>query len=407
MKTTVKSFLNTLSPRRRRQLLAVAGVGLILPLLPLSACSRSKAPVTAQAVEQDPTRVVANDELLAQLKLDKVSTTPISDTLRVAGRIDFNEQRLARIGATVTGRVTQIHAHLGQVVKKGDVLAELHSSELSSLQLAYLKARAQMELHRRNVERAKSLFEADVISAAELQRRENELQIASAESRAAADQLKVLGMPQAAIDRLGRSGVINSNIPVVASLDGVVVDRKVAQGQVVEPTDAMFVVADLSQLWAVAQVPERQVEQVKEGQSVTIEVAALEKEQRVGKLIYVGQTINPDTRTVLVRTELDNQDGRLKPAMLASMVIQARPEQRLFVPAAAVVRENDEEFVYLARGNKVFQMVPVKLAPEHNGKRVVQEGLKGGEDIVIDGAFHLNNERNRQLLEGEHHAEPM
>ena len=116
----------------------------------------------------DPARVVPAPELLAQLKLATVTTRPVAETLRVAGRIDFDEQRLARIGATVTGRVTDIDALLGQEVSKGDVLARLNSSELSTQQLAYLKARAQLELNRRNAERAKALFDADVIGAAEV-----------------------------------------------------------------------------------------------------------------------------------------------------------------------------------------------------------------------------------------------
>lgn len=377
---------------------------LVIALSSLSqtACQKEKASSVATVNQRDENLVTINETLLKKLVIGQVSTTPIAETLRVAGRIDFDERSISRIGATVTGRITRLDAHLGDIVQKGATLAELHSSELSTAQLGYLKAKAQMELHRRNVERAKSLFEADVIGAAELQRRENEFQIASAETRAATDQLRVLGLPQKAIDRLGSSGVIDSNTPVVSPVSGTVVERKVSQGQVVEPTDALFVVADLSHLWAVAQVPEQQIEQVQVGQSVTIEVAALDRQKRVGKLIYVGQTVNPDTRTVLVRTELDNSDGRLKPAMLASMIIQAKPEPRLFVPASAVVRENDEEFVFLATAENQFRMTRVKLAPEHDSKRVVIDGLKGGEKLVTEGAFHLNNERNRQALEGEH-----
>ena len=173
-----------------------------------------------------------------------------------------------------------------------------------------------------------------------------------------------------------------------------------AQGQVVQPADTLFVVADLSRLWAVAQVPEQQVSQVKEGQSVSIEVPALGNEKLVGKLIFVGQTINPETRTVLVRTELDNRDGRLKPAMLATMLIEARPVERLVIPASAVVRESDEDHVFVAEGRGTFRLTKVKLGPEHDGRRVVFSGLKGEEQIVVDGAFHLNNERNRKEMEG-------
>jgi cobalt-zinc-cadmium efflux system membrane fusion protein len=373
----------------------------LLATISLTGCQKEKAPANAASVQKDENLVTANENLLNQIKVLEVSTTLIAETLKVAGRIDFDEQRLARIGATVTGRITRLDAHLGHVVKKGETLAELHSSELSTSQLAYLKSKAQMELNRRNVERAKLLFDSDVISAAELQRRENEFQISSAETRAAADQLRVLGVPQSAIDRLAKNGIIDSNTPVVSSIAGVVVERKVSQGQVVEPTDALFVVADLSRLWAVAQVPEQQIEQVKVGQAVTIEVAALDREKLVGKLIYVGQTVNPDTRTVLVRTELDNSNGHLKPAMLASMFIQAKPEPRLFVPASAVVRDNDQDFVYLVAGKDQFRMTRVKLAAEHDSKRVVLEGLKGGEMIVTEGAFHLNNERSRQALESK------
>jgi len=344
--------------------------------------------------------VAPAQELLAQLKLAQVRSEPVAETLRVAGRIDFDEHRLARIGATITGRVTDIDAWLGQTVKKGDVLARLNSSELSSQQLAYLKARAQLELNRRNAERAKALFESDVIAAAELQRRESEYQISVAETRAAADQLQLLGVSAAAIDRLGKQGAVNSLTPVVATLNGVVVERKLAQGQVVQPADTLFVVADLSRLWAVAQVPEQQVSQVKEGQSVTIEVPALGNEKLIGKLIYVGQTIDPDTRTVLVRTELENHEGRLKPAMLASMLIEAKPVERLVVPASAVVRESDEDHIFVAEGDGVFRLVKVKLGPEQGGQRVVRSGLKGDEKLVVDGAFHLNNERNRKEMEG-------
>ncbi len=339
-------------------------------------------------------------ELQAQLKLAPVGSELVADTLRVAGRIDFDEQRLARIGATVTGRVTDIDALLGQKVSKGEVLARLNSSELSSQQLAYLKARAELELNRRNAERAKALFDADVIGAAEMQRRQSEYQISVAEARAASDQLQLLGVSAAAIERLGRQGAINSVTPVVSTLNGVVVERKLAQGQVVQPADALFVVADLTRLWAVAQVPEQQVSQVTEGQSVSIEVPALGHEKLVGKLIFVGQTINPETRTVLVRTELDNRDGRLKPAMLASMLIEARPVERLVVPASSVVRENDVDHVFVAEAEGSFRLLKVKLAAEQGGKRVVLDGLKGKENVVVDGAFHLNNERNRQEMEG-------
>ena len=373
-------------------------IALLTSLLLITGCKKSQ-PSSATQTAQDPNLVMANESLLAQIKISEVAQSDVSDILRVAGQIDFDEQALTRIGASVTGRVTQINAQLGNEVKKGDTLALINSSELSNSQLAYLKARSEKEFHRRTVQRAKTLFEADVISAAELQRRESEYEVASAQTRAAQDQLRVLGVNLKAMEELATTGAIDSVASVMATIKGVVVERKVTTGQVVQPADVLFTVADLSRVWAVAQVPEQQVAQVKVGQSVRIEVPALENEKLIGKLIYVGQTVNPESRTVLVRTELDNTSGRLKPSMLASMLIESTPTKRMVVPITAIVREQDTDYVFTEEKPGSFRLKPVRLSSEHNGQRVVLDGLSQGMRIVSDGAFHLNNHRNLKDME--------
>ena len=373
-------------------------IALLTSLLFITGCKKSQ-PSGARQTAQDPNLVMANESLLAQIKISEVAQSDVSDILRVAGQIDFDEQALTRIGASVTGRVTQINAQLGNEVKKGDTLALINSSELSNSQLAYLKARSEKEFHRRTVQRAKTLFEADVISAAELQRRESEYEVASAQTRAAQDQLRVLGVNLKAMEELATTGAIDSVASVMATIKGVVVERKVTTGQVVQPADVLFTVADLSRVWAVAQVPEQQVAQVKVGQSVRIEVPALENEKLIGKLIYVGSTVNPESRTVLVRTELDNSSGRLKPSMLASMLIESTPTKRMVVPITAIVREQDTDYVFTEEKPGSFRLKPVRLSSEHNGQRVVLDGLSQGMRIVSDGAFHLNNHRNLKDME--------
>ncbi|HJW04463.1 MAG TPA: efflux RND transporter periplasmic adaptor subunit [Azospira sp.] len=365
----------------------------------LVACNGDKAPVAA-AAPVDPLLVSAPEALQAQLKVAAVGSVPVSETLRVAGRLDFDEQRIARIGATVTGRVTQISGQLGQAVKAGEPLAVINSTVLGEAQLNFLKFNARASLERRNVERAQQLFAADVIGKAELQRRENEAAITEAERQAAADQLRVLGMSAKDISQLAGRGTINSLSPVVASIPGTLVERKVTPGQVVEPADALFTVADLSQLWAVADVPEQQAALVRTGQTVEMEIPALAGEKLTGKLIYISDTVNPETRTVLVRTELANPGRKLKPAMLATMVIAGKASPKLAVPAAAVVREDNNEHVFVQIAPGQYRLTPVVLGPETGGVRPVQSGLKEGDGVVVEGAFHLNNERKRKELEG-------
>jgi cobalt-zinc-cadmium efflux system membrane fusion protein len=365
-------------------------------MMSLAGCSDDPAPA-AETPKLPPGIVKPEENLKRTLKVAPVSASPFSEMLRVAGRIDFDEQRVSRIGASVTGRVTDLYAVLGQEVKAGQVLARLHSSELGAAQMAFLKAEAQNTLQARNAERARQLFAADVIGRAELQRRESEYAIAAAEMRAYRDQLRVLGMSAAAVSALAKNGSIDSYSPVFSSISGTVVERSVAQGQVVQPADALYTVADLSRVWVIAEVPEQQAAQVAEGQSVDIEVPSLANSNGriTGKLIYVGRTVNPQSRTVLVRTELENKEGRLKPAMLATMLIAGKPVEQLVVPGPAVVRDGNDEQVYVEAGDGQYRLTKVKLGAESDGMRVVLGGIKAGDRVVVEGAFHLDNERKR------------
>lgn len=382
----------------------ISAVLLSLAMLALAAgiggCGKEKVAAASNAPPADPDLIAVPDNLKSALKVVEVGTAPVSETVRVAGRVDFDEQRVARIGAPVTGRVVELLVDPGQTVSQGQPLAKLHSVELGNAQLAYVKAAAQAKLQAQNAERARLLFASDVIGAAELQRRESEYAIAKAEQQAAADQLRVLGVSPRSFESMAQSGGINSVSPVVATLSGVVVERKVAKGQVVQPADALYTVADLSRVWVVAQVPEAESGAVKAGQEVEVEVPALGKAVLTGRLIFVSDIVNPETRTVTVRTEMDNASRELKPAMLATMLIQSRPQEHLVVPAAAVVREDNSDYVFVAAGEGRFRLTRVKLRDDQRGLRVVDSGLEPGDQVVVDGAFHLNNERKRLELEG-------
>lgn len=347
----------------------------------------------------DPALVRAGSALLQQLRIQPVGQQAIRDTLQVPGQVQVDEQRVARIGSTVTGRITSVQASLGDRVSRGAVLATVNSTELAQAQLAYLKALAVHQLRLKEVERARMLLAGDVIGSAELQRRENELLSAEVERSASEDQLRVLGMSRAAVQRLAASRRVDSMSHVTSTLAGIVIERNVTPGQVVQPADAAFTVADLSHVWVVADVPEQAAGLIQVGKEVQIEIPALQGKRFTGRLIYVADVVKPDTRTVTVRTDLENPDGAIKPAMLANMLIQARPVPHLVVPAQAVVREENKDYVFVEVGPAQFRLRPVTLGPDHAGLRPVLDGLSEGERVVIEGAFHLNNERRRQELE--------
>ncbi len=365
----------------------------------LAGCGKGEDTNSQAAPAADPNLVVVSAEMARNFRVAPLAEQLIDIQRDVPGRIEANEQLVTRIGASVTGRVTEVLAEVGARVKAGQVLARVSSPELTNAQLAYLRAHSQTAQAERAVERAQLLIQADVIGSAELQRREAELSIARAELRAAADQLLLLGVSEAYIERLRSTGQLNTYANINATRSGVVIERKVSQGQVAQPGDPLFTVADLSKVWVVGALPEQDAAAVQPGQRVQVRVPALGERQFSGKVVFVSDTISPETRTLMVRTEVDNADRALKPQMLATLRISGQPRQQLAVPEAAVVRDNDRDHVFVALADGPFRLTPVELGAAANGVRPLLKGPAGGTPVVVDGAFHLNNERKRAELE--------
>ncbi|SDK81047.1 membrane fusion protein, cobalt-zinc-cadmium efflux system [Methylophilus rhizosphaerae] len=365
-----------------------------------TACSEKPVPPPETKVAIDPNLVTLTPELEANVKIGAVSEIQFVDTLRIPGRIQVDEQHESRAGASITGRISTLDVHLGDEVRTGQRLATIKSTELAQYQLNYIKASQQMQLQTKAVDRAKQLLEADVISLAELQRREGELNAASAEVNAARDQLLVLGMTSGSIAQLSLHNSGMSTSQVTSKINGTVIARNARLGQVVAPAEELFVIADLSHVWAVAEVPEQQIAHIREGQSLNIEVPALDDAELTGTLSFVGDIVNPATRTVMARANISNPDMQLKPDMLITILLEAKPEKVIAIPSTAVVRENNADYVFSQTlKSKQYKLLPVTLGRSYHGQREVLQGLQPGDQIVLDGAFHVNNERKRKEME--------
>jgi cobalt-zinc-cadmium efflux system membrane fusion protein len=366
-------------------------------LLTLTACDRStstSSTVNNDAVSSfDPNLVKPNDDLVSRLTHLTLGETEWKTKLKVSGSIELDEKHVARVGTTVAGRVTEIKVLRGDVVKKGDVLALMHSSALAEAQLSYLKSHAAYQLAQKSVQRAKALFKEDVISLAELQRRESELLSSEAEWNASRDRMTILGMSIQDIRQLEKTRQINSNTAMRATIDGVVIERKVSQGEVLEPADHAYTIADLSQVWVVGEVPERYSAQMYKGKEVKVFIPALLNETRLAQLTYVADTVTPQTRTLRIRAPLENTLNRLKPEMLATLQIEGALQKRIVIPVKAVFREDNTDRVFVKMAEKQYVMTAVKLGEEEDGYRPVESGLQVGQTIVVEGVFPLNADR--------------
>jgi membrane fusion protein, heavy metal efflux system len=375
----------------------------LLLIASLTGCS-DKEPITQPVAKQlvDPLLVTADANLASRITLGFIEERSIYETLRVAGRLETNLYKTTKIGAPITGRLSKIDVRFSQEVIAGQVLAEISSPDIAQAQLNFLRAHSQQQLTARAVERAQLLLSADVIGSAELQRRQNELQIASAEKRAVSDQLKALGIAAARIAQLEASGQIHSSASITASSSGTVIDVKVTQGQIINPTDILFVVSDLNELWALAELPEQDSQFVKKGQRVQVEIPALDNQKMIGTVAYVADVVNPDTRTVRVGVSIPNRDRKLKPSMLLTMLIEGRANNRAVIPQSAVVRENDADHIFVKQVDGAYKLTRIELGAEINAQRplLLPHKLAKDSQIVIEGAFHLNNARQQRAVSG-------
>ena len=314
------------------------------------------------------------------------------------GTVEPDEHALAEITTLVRGRVIDVYADLGREVKGGTLLALLYSSELGMAQSAYLKATAKLNVADRAFRRAELLLKEKVIGLAESQRREGEMISLRAEQREARDRLLLLGLTDEDLRHLDKNQTIRSHVPVVAPFDGRIIARNLTKGEVVETTEKLFVLADLSEVWVTAKIPEKDIpyirtDQTGTGQLVEVHVSAYPGQIFQGSITYVGDVLDPATRTMRLRLELPNPQRKLKPEMYATVRVYSDPEPNvLLIPETAIQRDRDRQFVFVEREPGLFEIRPVQLG-DSNGKEVkVLGGVEDQEAVVVTGSYVLKSE---------------
>ncbi len=364
-------------------------------------CKKTQGNAAGESAPADPLEVRVTPELMQTIATGKPELREVTTEQKASARVQTDASRVARIGSPVEGRITKVLVYEGQKVRLGQVLAMLHSNALSDTQFAFVKAVSQKTLAEQSADRARLLVKSDVIGIAELQKREAEVLQSSTNVDSLRAQLHGLGMSEQAIEELEKTRKLNSEYPILASISGTVIERGVTVGQVVQPADQAFLVADLSSLWLISEVPESLAGSLNVGKSVSAEIPALPNEKISGKLSFVSPIVNPATRTVQARMELPNPEGIYKPDMLASMTFESSPEKGLTVPSTAVVREDNKDNIFVQKSATEYLLREIEAGPEISGRRVVLRGLASTETIVLDGAFHLNNKRKQDQIKGE------
>lgn len=345
-----------------------------------------------------------------RLTPEELARTPMTVTAVVRGQsspprtfpatVQANENELAEVSTLIRGRVMKVHADVGQDVKKDALLAMLHSTDLGVTEGAYLKAAAKLHETELAYERARDLHEHKAVSLAELQRREAEMKTARAEARETQNRLELLGVPRQEVERLDREHTIKADVPLRAPFDGRVIMRNITRGEVVETQQKLFTVADLSGVWVVGNVPEKDVRYIRKDQKVDVIVSAYPHAIFEGAITYISDVLDPATRTMRLRVTVPNPDRLLKPEMFATVrVYPALAQDALTVPLEAVQNGPTGKIVFVRRGVNEFEVRTVTVGNEQGEMIAVLDGVRDGEPVVTKGSFVLKSELERHKIE--------
>jgi len=320
-----------------------------------------------------------------KLTIEAVAEKTIERTLVLPAVVEADPARLVKVLPPLSGRITQLQVQLGQPVELGQPLAVLESSDLRTAYADYDRAKVLLELATKNRERLRNLVKTQAISVKELQQAETDFVTAEAEFQRAEARLNQIG---AAAETARASRVLTISSPI----SGSVIDLAVAPGAFWnDPNSPLMTVADLTTVWVTANVPEKDIALVAKDQRVDVNFSAYPGEVFHGRVLFISQVLDPDTRRAKVRIAFPNPEDRLKPAMFASVTFFAAPQRVSIVPTAALVLKKDSNRVFVETAPWRFEPRPVKTGFQQGDQIVIREGLKAGDRIVVKGGVLLND----------------
>ena len=316
-------------------------------------------------------------------------------TLTLSGKVAYGEDRYSRISSPLQGRVVEVRAHLGDRVKVGDILLVIDSPDIAQAYSEYVKEDSELQYAARAQELAKDLYEDKALPLKDLKQAENELVKARAEFRRAKERLLSLRISLEELDKPLDKQQVTSRFEMKSPLTGVVVERTVTPGQSVtgDSDHVLFTIADLDRLQILADLYERDLAKVKEGQSAVVKVEAYPDVDFAATVTAVGDIVDPATRTIKVRAQVNNESHKLKPEMFARLQLDvSETVQFLTVPREAILEVDGKQFVYVVERGDRYVRREVKIVTLSPERARILEGVTQGERIVTKGAVLIKEQ---------------
>jgi cobalt-zinc-cadmium efflux system membrane fusion protein len=351
------------------------------------------APSAAVGEHQD--SIDLSDAELSAVKVEPVGERDFPTEKEAVGSIDFDEEMSVQVFTPYAGRIIGLFASVGDDVKKGQTLFTIDSPDLLSAESTLIAAAGVLQMTTRNLARLKELYTTRAVSQRDFDAGISDQQTAEGNLRAGRDAVRLFGKTNEEIDRIIAERKADPTLVVPCPIDGRVTARNAAPGLYVQPgaAPAPFTVANVDTMWMLANVAENDSPAFQVGQPLQVRIGAFPDRLFDGKITTVGSIVDPNTRRVLVRSEVKNPQHELRAGMFANFVISVgAPVRSPAVALNGVVRQGDgTQTIWVTADRRRFTKRTVEIGQQRDGYRQILQGVQPGELVATDGAIFLSN----------------
>lgn len=337
----------------------------------------------------------------ALISTGSVEQRVAANAIRVTGEIQLDPTRVVEVPPLAAGRVTAVKAFLGEKVKRGDALTVIHSSDFGEAKATFLEAHAKLQLARTTLDREEGLFAKKISSEADYLSARQEVESAEARFAAAEKRLHLFGLDETQVEavRAEKTNGHFAELIVRAPRDGMIVKQNVSEGKVVDGSESLYTIADLSNLWVWCDIYERDLARVHEGLAgretleAALKVAAFRDRTFPGTVDLIGSEIDEHTRTIKVRVQVGNPELRLRPGMFVDVLIAVPTRgSRTVVPTGAVLSDEGRRFVFQHWRDDLWVRRDVRVGEALGPYVEILDGVAAGAKVVTAGAFLLKSD---------------
>ena len=340
----------------------------------------------------------AEEENAIDMETVAASYQPLRSQLQALGKVFAHPQKKAIVSYPFSARIAEIHAVLGDWINSGQKLITLQSEEVGTAKSEFYKAQADYELAKVNYERQKRLFDRGVGAQKDFLSSEAEYKVAETNLNAAEKKLHVLGFSEAQVKSISENHQISPIITLYAPINGKVIEHNAILGAMVDQETEILTIMDPSVVCIHADIYERDIAKIRIGQEVEATVPAYPGETFKGKISFISDVLNEETRTITVRSEIANREYKLKPGMFANINISLNHQnETLVLPIEAILDEGEDHIVFLKVDGKYMPRI-VKIGIRSAGLVEILDGIEKGAEVVTIGNFQLKSKLYDEIL---------